>query len=221
MTVTDSSGAVSNTATTAIGVYDFAVAGSPLGLEVLTTGSNAYAITESLVPGSATSGLPDVGLAVSGLPAATTGVFNPPGGSAAGFGSTLTISTAGAPAGSSLLTVTGTDARPAIGGSRTTNLHLNVLTPAQAIPNVIGTVNGLESGGVLNGGQANSLVVKLNHAIDSLNQKPNQPTGCNQLQSFVNEVNGLVAGGALSQAQADELLGGPLGILAIMAAVPC
>jgi hypothetical protein len=74
---------------------------------------------------------------------------------------------------------------------------------------------------VLNKGQTNSLVVKLNHAIDSLTSKPDQPTACNQLQAFVNEVNAYVSGGKLTPAQADSLLGGPLGILAIMAAVPC
>ena len=40
-------------------------------------------------------------------------------------------------------------------------------------------------------------------------------------QSFDNEVNAYVSAGKLTQAQADTLLGGPLGILAIMAAVPC
>jgi hypothetical protein len=74
---------------------------------------------------------------------------------------------------------------------------------------------------VLNGGQANSLIVKLNHAINSLNAKPGQPTGCNQLQAFVNEVNAYVSAGILTQAQADTVLGGPLGVLAIMASIPC
>ena len=108
-----------------------------------------------------------------------------------------------------------------IGGSRSATLSLTVLTPAQAIPNVITTVQGLQAAGVLNGGQANSLIVKLNHAIDSLTSKPHQPTGCNQLQAFVNEVNAYVSAGILTPAQAGTLLGGPLGIQAIMEAVPC
>jgi hypothetical protein len=222
VTVTDSSGAVSNTASTDVRVYDFTVGASPPSLEVLTSGSNTYAITESLVPGSPTSDLPTVALSVSGLPSGATGNFSPPSGSAGGFGSTLTISTVGAPPGSSALTLTGTDARPAIGGSRSATLHLTVLTPAQAIPKVIDTINGLESGGTLNGGQANSLIVKLDHAMAGLTQTPpQQPAACNQLQAFVNEVNSLVAGGTLSSAQGDQLLGGPLGVLAIMAAIPC
>jgi hypothetical protein len=221
VTVTDSLGAVSNTATTVVHVYDFTVAGSPTSQQILTTGTNTYAITETLVPGSPLSGLPTIGLSLSGLPSGATGSFSPPSGSAGGFTSTLTITTAGAPPGTYSLTLTGTDARPLVGGTRSATLSLTILTPAQAIPSVITTIEGLQTAGVLNGGQANSLIVKLNHAIDSLNSKPNQPTACNQLQAFVNEVNAYVNAGTLTQAQADTLLGGPLGILAIMAAIPC
>ena len=221
VTVTDSVGAVSNTATTDIQVYDFTVAGSPTSQQILTTGSNTYDVNEALVAGSSSSGLPTIDLSLSGLPSGATPAFNPASGSAGGFSSTLTITTANAPPGTYPLTLTGTDARPSIGGTRSDALSLTILTPAQAIPNVISTVQGLQAAGVLNQGQANSLTVKLNHAIDSLNTKPAQPTACNQLQAFVNEVNAYVQGGKLTQAQADSLLGGPLGILAIMAAIPC
>jgi hypothetical protein len=221
VTVTDSLGAVSNTATTVVHVYDFTVAGSPTTQQILTTGTNTYAVTETLVPGSASSGLPTIGLSLSGLPSGATASFSPASGSAGGFSSTLTITTAGAPPGTYSLTLTGTDARLLIGGTRSATLTLTILTPAQAIPNVITTIEGLQTAGVLNHGQANSLIVKLNHAIDSLNSKPNQPTACNQLQAFVNEVHAYVSAGILTQAQADSLLGGPLGILAIMAAIPC
>jgi hypothetical protein len=221
VTVTDSLGAVSNTATTVVRVYNFTVAGSPTSQQILTTGTNTYAVTETLVPGSPTSGLPTIGLSLSGLPSGATATFSPASGSAGGFSSTLTITTTGAPPGTYSLTLIGTDARPLIGGTRTATLSLTILTPAQAIPNVITTIQALETAGVLNGGQANSLLVKLNHAIDSLNSKPDQPTACNQLQSFVNHVNAYISAGILTQAQADALLGGPLGILAIMAAIPC
>jgi hypothetical protein len=217
VTVTDSQGAVSNTATTAVHVYDFGVSGSPTSQQILTTGSNTYNATETLIPGSVTSGLPTIGLSLSGLPSGATPGFSPASGGAGGFSSTLTVTTANAPAGTYPLTLTGTDARSLIGGSRSTGLSLTILTPAQAIPNVITTIEGLEAAGVLNHGQANSLEVKLNHAIDSLNSKPGKPTACNQLQAFVNEVNAR----KLTPAQTDSLLGGPLGVLAIMAAVPC
>lgn len=221
VTVTDSLGAVSNTATTVVQVYDFTVSGSPNSLQVLTTGSNTYAVTESLVSGSSTSGLPTIALSLSGLPAGATPSFSPGSGNAAGFTSTLTITTAGAPPGNYVLTLTGADARPSIGGTRSSTLHLTVLTPAQAIPNIITAINALETAGVLNHGRANSLIVKLNHAIDQLTNRPAKSTGCNQLQAFVNEVNAFVSAGILTPAQANQLLGGPLGVLAIMAAVPC
>ncbi len=221
VTVTDSLGAVSNSPTTLVRVYNFTVSGSPASLQVLTTGMNTYAITESLVLGSPTSGLPTIALSLSGLPAGATPSFSPASGSAGGFTSTLTITTVSAPPGNYVLTLTGTDARPLIGGTRTSTLNLQILTPAQAIPNVIATINGLKAAGVLNGGQANSFIVKLNHAIDSLTTKPDQPTACNQLQAFVNEVHAYVNAGKLTPAQADMLLGGPLGILAVMAAIPC
>ena len=221
VTITDSLGAVSNTATTTVQVYDFTVSGSPASLQVLTTGMNTYAITESLVVGSVTSGLPTIALSLSGLPSGATSSFSPASGNAGGFTSTLTITTAGAPAGNYVLTLTGIDARAAIGGTRSATLNLQVLTPAQAIPNIINAIENLRAAGVLNKGQANSLTVKLQHAITSLNSKPDQPTACNQLQAFVNEVNAYVQSGKLTAAQADQLLGGPLGILAIMAAIPC
>ena len=221
VTVTDSLGAVSNTASTVVHVYDFSVAGTPTSQQILTTGTNTYAVAESLVTGSASSGLPGIGLSLSGLPAGATASFSPASGSAGGFASTLTITTAGVAPGVYALTLTGSDARLLIGGTRSVGLTLTVLTPAQAIPTVIATIGGLEAAGVLNHGQAHSLVVKLNHAITSLDSKPGQPTACNQLQAFVNEVNAYVSAGILTQAQADSLLQGPLGILGVMAAVPC
>jgi hypothetical protein len=216
VTVTDSLGAVSNTATQPVRVYDFTVAGSPTSQQVLTTGTNTYAVTEAVALGSPTSGLPTIGLSLSGLPSGATASFSPASGSAGGFSSTLTITTANAPPGTYVLTLTGTDARALIGGTRSATLSLTVLTPAQAIPNIITKIEDLQGAGVLNGGQANSLIVKLNHAIDSLTTKPDQPTACNQLQAFVNEVNAYVSGGKLTPAQADTLLGGPLGILATL-----
>ena len=220
VTATDSLGAVSNTASTVVHDYDFGVAGSPTSLETLTTGTNSYGVTESLVSGSSTSGLPTIGLSLSGLPSGASANFSPASGTAGGFSSTSTITTAGAPPGTYGLTLTGTDATPSIGGSRSSSLSLTILTPAQAIPNVIATVQGLQTAGVLNGGQANSFIVKLNHAIGKL-ASSDQKAACNQLQSFVNEVNGYVTNGILTPAQANSLLGGPLGIEAIMASVPC
>ncbi len=186
-----------------------------------TSAAGAMAVAHTNFCSSAERSPQKYWVPVSGLPSGASPNFSPASGSASGFSSTLTVATAAAPPGTYGLTLTGTDARALIGGSRSSTLSLTILTPAQAIPNVIATVQGLHTGGALNGGQANSFIVKLNHAIDSLTSKPGQPTGCNQLQAFVNEVNGYVSGGNLTPAQADTLLGGPLGIKAIMAAVPC
>ena len=220
VTVTDSAGAVSNTASTVVNDYDFTVSGSPPSLQTLTSGTNDYAITESLVSGSTSTGLPAIALSVSGLPGGASPGFVPASGNASGFTSTLTITTTNAPAGVYPLTLTGTDGRPSIGGTRSSGLTLTILTPAQAIPGVIATVNALQAGGTLNGGQANSFLVKLTHAIDKLNANQTNPA-CGQLQAFVNEVNDYVAQGILTKAQAATLLDGPLGIIAIMAAIPC
>ena len=223
VTITDSEGAVSNTASVTVNVYDFSMSVTPSSLQVLTTGSNTYTpgAAVSLVSGSVTTGLPTIGLSVTGgLPSGTTSTFTPASGSASGFTSTLLIATSGAPAGTYTLTVAGTDSTPLTGGSRTTTTSLTVLTPAQALPQVITTIGGLHASGALNGGQANSLIVKLNHAIDKLNAGQTT-TACNQLTAFVNEVNAYVATGVLTAAEANSLLGGPLGVLAIMASIPC
>jgi hypothetical protein len=133
----------------------------------------------------------------------------------------LTITTASVAAGSYTLTVSGTDGRNPQGGTRVTHPALVVLTTAQALQNVIDQINNLHAQGVLNKGQANSLVVKLTHASDQLTNRPDKKTGCNQLNAFVNEVNAYVKAGILTQAQADALLNPPLGVLAIMASIPC
>ena len=45
----------------------------------------------------------------------------------------------------------------------------------------------------MNKGQANSLIVKLQHAINQLNTRPDKKTACNQLSAFVHEVNAYVS----------------------------
>lgn len=217
----DSSGG-SRQGSTNLHIYDFSVTAIPSSLMILTTssGTNAYSVSVTLAPGSTTTGLPTIALSVGGLPSGATAVFSTSSGTAAGFTSTLTVTTVMTPSGTYTLTITGTDARSPEGGARTASPTLVVLTPQQALQLVINQINGFKSGGVLNGGQANSLIVKLNAAISSLNS--NAPkTACNQLGSFVNEVNGYVAGGILTPAQANQLLGGTLGVNAIMAAIPC
>jgi hypothetical protein len=164
-------------------------------------------------------GLPVIGLSDTGLPSNTQGVFTPSSGPAGGFGAVFAITTANAPSSPGLpVTISGTDARSPEGGSRSTTATLAVLTPSQALGQLIDRIGTLS----LNAGQKNSLIKKLNHAITSLaSHPPGQPTACNQLHAFVNEVNAYVTAGLLTPAEAGLLLGGPLGLNAILAAIPC
>jgi hypothetical protein len=213
---TRSSGAV------ALHLYDFAVSAGQATFQVLTTGSNSDPIAVTLSPSSSLLGLPPVDLSVTGVPAGATASFTPSSGSAAGFASTLGITTSGAaPSPGTVLTIAGTDARAPEGGSRTTTTTLVVLTPAQAIAQVADQIAALKAAHVLNNGQANSLTVKLEHAIASLASNPDHPTACNQLNAFINEVNAYVSAGILTPAQASQLLAPPLGVTAIRAAIPC
>ena len=97
---------------------------------------------------------------------------------------------------------------------------LTVLTAQQAIQLIINQIKAFQSSGILNMGQAGSLQAKLNQAINNLNMGDNM-VACNQLNALVNQVNSYVATGVLTPAQANLLLGAPLGILAIKAAIPC
>jgi hypothetical protein len=222
LTAADSLGTVHSTLAN-LHIYDFTVTVVPASLQILTTGSNAYSTTVTLTPGSSTFGLPAIGLTDVGLPPNSSGGFSPTTGSAAGFSSTFSISTFNAGSSDGItLTITGTDSRSPEGGTRSTMATLVILTPAQAIQLIINQINSFLASNVLSNGQANSLIVKLNHAITSLNFKPpDQATACNQLNAFVNEVNSYVASQILTPAQANLLLGGPLGINAIRAAIPC
>lgn len=204
-------------------IYDFTVTAAPASLQVLTTGSNSYMLTGALASQSSTKGLPPITLSVAGLPANAVPSFSPNNWSPVGFTSTLTITTSNAASSPGLtLTIAGTDIRSPEGGIRSTPVTLVVLTPAQALPLVISHINLLRSAGVLNGGQANSFITKLNLAITALALKPpGKATACNQLAAFVNEVNSYVALNILTPAQANLLLGGPLGINAIRSAIPC
>ena len=201
-------------------IYDYIITASPTPLLVLNTGSNQYSISIAPISGSTSTGLPAITLKVGGLPGATTGVFTPVTGSASGFNSALTISTTGARPGTYTFTLTGTDTRSPEGGQRGTTTQLVVLTPQQAAQLLSNQVSSFQSNGILNHGQAGSLQAKLNHAIGNLNTGDNT-AACNQLTALVNQISADVASGTLTKAEADLLLSGPLGIYAIMAAIPC
>jgi hypothetical protein len=214
----DPSGAV-RSASAGLHIYDFSVTASPTRRRVLTTGSGDYAVRVGTTAGSSTVGVPIVGLTVSGLPTGATGSFSP-GDGTPGYQSTLTIATVNAPAGTYNLTLTATDARTPEGGSRATPIVLVVITPHQALQDLSDQVASLQSAGVLNKGQANSLLVKLAHATGNLDAGKIK-VACNQLSAFVNEVEALREAGILSEEQAASLVGASDGIEAVMDAIGC
>lgn len=81
-----------------------------------------------------------------------------------------------------------------------------VFKPLQEqILDLINEVNELYNADVLSEGHTNSLIVKLNAAIDSLNIGQ-ENAACNQLKAFINEVNGLINAGVLTSTQGQPLI---------------
>jgi 6-phosphogluconolactonase (cycloisomerase 2 family) len=86
-------------------------------------------------------------------------------------------------------------------------------TPQQATQAIINSVNALFTQGVLNGGQDNSLVVKLQHAIDLMNAGKNA-AAIGNLNAFIGEVNDLLSSGVLSPSQAASLVSAAESVIA-------
>lgn len=112
-------------------------------------------------------------------------------------GNTFALSHTYAAAGSYTVTVTVTD-DGGLSGSRTATV--TVLTAQQAIQNLQQQVNG-----VIHGGEAGSLIAKLQAARASLNGEGIQAAN-GQLGAFINEVQALVQAGQLTPAQGDALI---------------
>lgn len=128
-------------------IYDFTVQVSPQET-VLRGGKAVYTITVALVPGSTNVNLPTIGLSLSGLPSAVTAVRSPTSGNAAGFTSTLVLQTnSSTPLGDFSFNVTGTDARPLLGGFRigTGLLHIYDFTITSAPSSTFSTPGGTAS----------------------------------------------------------------------------
>ena len=79
------------------------------------------------------------------------------------------------------------------------SVAITVESIAQEAANLQAQVSALQTAGVLNQGQANSLIVKLNL------QGNNGDVG--KVQAFLNEVQDDLTSGILTRAQADALLG--------------
>jgi uncharacterized repeat protein (TIGR03803 family) len=94
-----------------------------------------------------------------------------------------------------------------------TAFKLTVQTPQQATQVVINSVNALFLQGLLNGGQENSLVTQLQHAITMMNAGKNAGAIGN-LESFISEVNDLLSSGVLSSSQAASLINAAQAVIA-------
>jgi hypothetical protein len=99
------------------------------------------------------------------------------------------------------------------GGGTSNSVSFMVLTPQQVTQAVIDSVNALFSQGVLNGGQDNSLVTQLQHAITMMNAGKNAGAIGN-LESFIREVNDLLSSGVLSRSQAAPLVNAAESVIA-------
>jgi len=123
-------------------IYDFTVGITPSDQTIIRGASAVYALTLTLVPGSTSTGVPAIGLAVSGLPSDATSSFSAssitPTLGGCTVCQTITVTTKGPPTGSLgdyTFKVTGTDPNPS-GGSRSgsANLHIFDYTVALSPP---------------------------------------------------------------------------------------
>jgi len=78
---------------------------------------------------------------------------------------------------------------------------------------IINSVNTLQSEGVLNRGRDNSLVKKLQHAINRMDAGKNAGA-IDSLSSFIDEVNDLLSSGVLSASQANPLISAAQAVIA-------
>lgn len=86
-----------------------------------------------------------------------------------------------------------------------TTIQYSQLGPNTQIENLIANVENLVNTEILNKGQGNALIAKLEAALKSLD-KGNAQAACNQLQAFVNQVNAFINSGKLTPEQGQELI---------------
>jgi hypothetical protein len=101
------------------------------------------------------------------------------------------------------------------GGYSDYTAAVTVLTPQQGIAGLIERIRDLVDRGVLNGGQGNALIAKLEAALRQLDRGKPQ-TAINQLEAFINQVNALIGGGVLPAEEGQPLLAAATAILAAL-----
>ena len=100
-------------------------------------------------------------------------------------------------------------------GGTSNAVSFTVVTPQDATGTIANSVNVLFSQGVINGGQDNSLVVQLQHAISMMNAGKDAGAIGN-LDSFISEVNDLLSSGVLSPSQAASLISAAQSVIAAL-----
>ena len=88
---------------------------------------------------------------------------------------------------------------------RTTAVFVTMRSPSEQIDVIIGAIEDLLADGKLNGGQANSLISKLEN-VQSKIERGQVSAAINQLLAFVNEVESLVAEGVLGASDGAALI---------------
>jgi pullulanase/glycogen debranching enzyme len=89
---------------------------------------------------------------------------------------------------------------------RTTAVFVQALDPEENINTIITDVEQLVLDGILNDGQGNSMIVKLERALAAWESGRNN-AAINEMQAFINEVNAKINDGSLTLAQGQLLIG--------------
>jgi len=92
---------------------------------------------------------------------------------------------------------------------------ITIQTPQEATQDLIAEVEELVAFGILNQGQGNSLIVKLQHAINKMDQG-NYKAAINMLNAFINEVTAFNNAGILSDEQANTLIAAAERIITVL-----
>lgn len=75
-------------------------------------------------------------------------------------------------------------------------ISVNPIQEESCFLKMMQVIQSLNNNGTINGGQSNSLIIKLEHGQDSENNNPN--LACNELRSFTNEISALNNGKIIS-----------------------
>jgi len=91
------------------------------------------------------------------------------------------------------------------GGIDTATVTITVLSPQDGSEDIINDIEDFVDSGILNNGQGNSMIQKLNNIIDKLNNGQTN-AACNQLDAFINQVNDFVNSGTLTPTEGQALI---------------